>query len=103
MSSSPKTDCKRHTCPQMQQLHHASLKALKKRHHAASAFRRASLSVDAEAVLAGLRQGTAAQQGPDMQQQQEQQRQQQRRHSLGGSGDLDALLGLAQGGHATSL
>jgi hypothetical protein len=90
----------------MQQLHHASLKALKKRHHAASAFRRASLSVDAEALLAGLRQGTATQREPGAQQQQElqqQEQQPQRRHSLGGSGDLDALLAPSHGGRATSL
>jgi hypothetical protein len=81
----------------MQQLHHASLKALKKRHHAASLFRRASLSVDAEAALAGLRQGTAAQRGASTPQQQP------RRHSLGGSGDLDALLAMSHSVRATSL
>lgn len=85
----------------MQQLHHASLKALKKRHHAASLFRRASLSVDAEAALAGLRQGATTQRGASTPQPQQQQ--QPRRHSLGGSGDLDTLLAMSQGVRATSL
>jgi hypothetical protein len=84
----------------MQQLHHASLKALKKRHHAASLFRRASLSVDAEAALAGLRQGAAPQRGASTPQQPQQQ---PRRHSLGGSGDLDALLAMSHSVRATSL
>lgn len=41
----------------MQQLHHASLKALKRRQHAASVFRRASLSLDTETLLGGQHPG----------------------------------------------
>lgn len=79
----------------MQQLHHASLKALKRRReagHAAAAVRRASLTLDAEDIAGDATRDTVP--PPPL-------RGHHRRHSLGSS-DLDMLLASPRAGRANS-